>query len=296
MAAGTGALLVLIGGGAAGVTALNRDDAQPVGSVDQALNDPGAATLAQDPEIVSREAAAAEQMPRRHTGAPAVTVPPLRQAAGGAGAGVAGADAETSAELSRARAEDPADRTGPRTSRPDTGEPPTAKQHPADRGSGRKADERTGAKAVTKTGNHDVRPVITTRTDVVTRVVPYKTRVVRDPSLDRGLRQVRTPGANGAETVRYLVTFTDGRQTGKRVLDTTVTRKPQQRVIAVGAQSPAPAEECDLDMRICLPMGRGAICAGTPSATAMPSMPVEVPESEDLGLIGDVRLEPATLC
>ncbi|GAA4593134.1 hypothetical protein BJY16_000863 [Actinoplanes octamycinicus] len=268
MAAGTSALLVLLGGGVAGAAVLVGGD-EPAATAEQAIAaDPGAARLDEDPEIVSREAAAAEPVPRRHVHVPVQPVPPVsgRQAR---------AAVETGAELTRARAEDPADRTGPRS-------PRVAKKRAKDRP---KAE-----------------PVVTTRTDVETRPIPFPTRVVRDETLPRGVRKVQSPGTPGEELVRYLVTLVDGKPSGRRVLDTTVTRQPEQRVVVFGVQRDG---SCALNL--CVPLGR----AGCPEANA-PGEPEPAssrePESgpltvtdEDLSLLdpeslADVRLEPATLC
>ncbi|MEV4344855.1 G5 domain-containing protein [Actinoplanes sp. NPDC049596] len=119
----------------------------------------------------------------------------------------------------------------------------------------------------------DPRPVLTTRTEIETRPIPFQTQLVRDPSLPRGARKIRTAGVAGEETLRYLVTFTDGKQTERRLLDSTVTKQPQDRVIAFGSRrGPAggghrgplgggaghrPPKGCD---DLCLPLGRSANC------------------------------------
>ncbi|XVU24730.1 G5 domain-containing protein [Actinoplanes sp. CA-054009] len=110
----------------------------------------------------------------------------------------------------------------------------------------------------------DPRPVLTTRTETETREIPFQTRLVRDPLLPRGARKIRTAGVPGEETLRYLVTFTDGKQTERRLLDSTVTKQPQHRVIAFGSRrgpgGPGvgrPPKGCD---DFCLPLGRSAGC------------------------------------
>jgi hypothetical protein len=98
--------------------------------------------------------------------------------------------------------------------------------------------------------------VITTRTETETREVPFGTRTVRDLGLPSGSQQVRTPGVAGEETLRYLVTLTDGKQTDRRLVDSTVTRPPQQEVIAVGDRS----DRCGAALDFCVPIGRDATC------------------------------------
>lgn len=98
--------------------------------------------------------------------------------------------------------------------------------------------------------------LITTRTEVETREIPYPTRVVSDPGLPSGSRRVQTPGVAGEVTLRYLVTLTDGRPTDRRLLDSTVTRPPQQEVVALGA--PDGQRGCPLDF--CVPLSRDSRC------------------------------------
>ncbi|MCY1140738.1 G5 domain-containing protein [Actinoplanes sp. Pm04-4] len=108
-------------------------------------------------------------------------------------------------------------------------------------------------------------PVITTRTDVETREVPFQTRFVRDPFLPRGARKITAAGVPGEQTLRYLVTLTDGRETGRKLLGTTVTRDPQQRVITFGTardfdddldDDGGHRDRCGHRLRFCVPMGR----------------------------------------
>ncbi|SNR30676.1 G5 domain-containing protein [Actinoplanes regularis] len=283
MVAGVGALLVLLGG-AAGAAVLTRGDG-PAETAEQTLaKDPGAARLEQDPEVVSREAAAAEPLPRRHTHAPVQPQPP---AAGEPAQSLT----ETGAELSRARAEDPADRTGSRSPR---------SAHLARSAKG--GSTKDGSRDAAKKSRVRAEAVVTTRTEVETRPIPYRTQVVRDDTLPRGYRKVRVPGAAGQETVRYLVTLVDGRQAGRRVLDTTVTRQPRQRVVIFGTR-----DECAVAFDLCPPRGRIACTGETDVSQPYPDGP-EAGENgssavtdEDLALFdqesaADVRLEPTSAC
>jgi hypothetical protein len=105
--------------------------------------------------------------------------------------------------------------------------------------------------------------VVTTKTEVVTREIPYETHVVRDPALPRGARRVQSVGVAGEETLRYLVTYTDGLPTDRRLLDSSVTRQPQHRVIAFGARrGPDRRPHCRDGIELCVPLGRGAACPG----------------------------------
>jgi surface rod structure-forming protein G len=80
-------------------------------------------------------------------------------------------------------------------------------------------------------------PVITTHEESEVQQIPYTTRFVHDPGLVRGVQLVQFAGVVGERSLRYLVTLTNGRQTGRRLLSSTVTRQPQQRVVVLGDQS-----------------------------------------------------------
>ncbi|GIE79528.1 hypothetical protein Aph02nite_54780 [Actinoplanes philippinensis] len=307
-------MFVIVGGGVAGavstMTAPGPSEvaAQPVDP------DLGAPRLEEDPEVVSRAAAAAEPLPRRRgetiaparPPAPAATAddestaaPTARhkapaprvpagpdQAGVAAGANRAGAPAgpdqarvpAATDRLSRARvADDRADRTGPRRVR-------TLAEAPA---------RRLAAAA----------PVVTTRTDVETRSVPFDTRVVRDPSMPRGTRRVTTRGASGERTLRYLVTLTDGRPSSRRLLSSAVTREPQHRVVTVGSARPVePDVDCEQILGICLPFGRSApACLVDGREGPEPVGVGDESAGEDLDLLiaggpDPADLEPATLC
>ena len=81
----------------------------------------------------------------------------------------------------------------------------------------------------------------TTQAQTEVRRIPYSTRFVPDPALQLGLKRVRSAGAAGERTLRYLVTLTNGHPTGRRLLSSTVTRNPRQRIVAIGQRSPAPS-------------------------------------------------------
>jgi hypothetical protein len=126
-------------------------------------------------------------------------------------------------------------------------------------------------------------PEVTTRTVTETRAIPYRTRLIRDPELRRGERRIQTPGVAGEEQVRYLVTYTDGRETGRRLLDAVVVREPQHRVIAFGTRrhrGDGDPRECRTGP--CIPIGRTADCDE-------PVEPVD-PAAAESGAVGPVTV------
>jgi hypothetical protein len=198
MTAGASALLILIAGGAATVAAITKGEPRVANAA------------ARDSTI-----AAAVQ--------PAAPIPPAigssaGEAALGAGLGDAGAGVE-------GRTSDEADRTATRGPRPvATG----GREDGSSRGDADAAPEAPGMAAAA--------PVVTTSTVTETRPIPYRTRLVRDSSLPRGSHRVQTPGIPGEQTLRWLVTRSDGKETGRELIGTTVTREPQHQVIAFGSQ------------------------------------------------------------
>jgi len=117
-------------------------------------------------------------------------------------------------------------------------------------------------------------PEVRTEQISETEAIPFRTRLVRDPSLQPGTREIETPGVPGERLLRYEVTFTGGRETSRKLLDSTITREPQDRVVAFGNRGRGGrhgggqhsggrgGRECRL-LGSCVRMGRAAVC--TPS-------------------------------
>jgi hypothetical protein len=202
-------------------------------------------------------------------------------------------------QLSRARVDDQrADRTGPRPSR-------TPAKETAEKGAP------PAAPAPAKVAE----PIVTTRTDVETREIPYDTQLIRDPSLPRGTRKIESPGAAGEETLRYLVTLTDGRPTARILVGSEVTRSPEPRIVVFGARR-SWDRDCEGPLRVCVPLGRSAICPEDGSGETFPkdAQPGEKPgQKSDRGAVSvilteaeirlldpktldAVRLEPTAMC
>ncbi|HWS33562.1 MAG TPA: G5 domain-containing protein [Actinoplanes sp.] len=245
MTAGAAAMFVVVGGSAAGVATVLAPAPEDVTTA-VAEPDLGAPKLEDDPEVVSRAAAAAQPLTPRHGATPVprkppvkVTRPQARRVPNRAAAVRAPArQVTTNDRLSRERVDDDrADRTGPRPART------TASV------SGGEARSEPVART----------PVVTTRTDVETRVVPFGTEVIRDATMLKGTRRVEADGEPGEETLRFLVTLTDGRPTARRLLSSNVTTEPQNRVVAVGSRRQSVVDPfCDHVLGICLPFGRSA--------------------------------------
>lgn len=77
-------------------------------------------------------------------------------------------------------------------------------------------------------------PVVTTKTVTETSSIPYTSSTVSDATLAKGKTAVRTAGVNGVQTSTYQITYTDGKQTDKKLLKQEVTTEPISEVIAEG--------------------------------------------------------------
>ncbi|GAA3350337.1 hypothetical protein GCM10020358_75840 [Amorphoplanes nipponensis] len=77
-------------------------------------------------------------------------------------------------------------------------------------------------------------PQVRTEQVSETEAIPFGTKLVPDPSLPPGAREIETPGVPGERLLRYEVTYTGNRETSRRLLDSKVTREPQDRIVAFG--------------------------------------------------------------
>ena len=114
--------------------------------------------------------------------------------------------------------------------------------------------------STTPTVSASATPTVIHRKVTVTRRIPYKTRRVKDPSLARGHTHVRIRGRAGHRTLTYVVTYTDGERTGRRLVRKTVTSRPVTKVIAVGTKE---HRSCDPNYTgACVPIASDVDCAG----------------------------------
>ena len=143
-------------------------------------------------------------------------------------------------------------------------------------------------------------PVITTRTEVETHAIPFRTRLVRDPALPRGTKDVQAEGEAGVRSLRYLITLTDGRRTDRHLLGVTVTKRPQSRLVVIGTGREVDQDtdddswDCgskDNDDDLCVPFGRSSgLCEESDepdqggSGAGMIVLGDPVIDDEDLGL------------
>jgi hypothetical protein len=78
---------------------------------------------------------------------------------------------------------------------------------------------------------------------------------------------IQTPGIPGERVLHYEVTFTGAKETSRRLIDSTVVREPQPRVVAFGNRrgdtrpgGGGGKRECRLGIGPCIGLARGTVC------------------------------------
>lgn len=104
-------------------------------------------------------------------------------------------------------------------------------------------------------------PVVEKKTVKSTQRIAFSTKTVKDANLASGTKKVRTKGVNGTRTVTYEVTYTDGKETGRKVVGSTVTKAPVTEVVAVGTKK-TESKKCDPNYSGCVPVASDVDCAG----------------------------------
>lgn len=100
---------------------------------------------------------------------------------------------------------------------------------------------KTQAAAAKPNNNSTQSPTVTTEQQTQTQQIPFTTQNQNDGSLPKGQTKVIQQGQNGSETLTYKLTLTNGRQTDKTLLSTTVNTQPVNQIVAFGTfVTPAP--------------------------------------------------------
>ncbi|GIF51517.1 hypothetical protein Afe04nite_60560 [Asanoa ferruginea] len=102
-------------------------------------------------------------------------------------------------------------------------------------------------------------PVVEKKMVRETQRIAFSTRTVKDSSLASGKKKVRTKGVAGVRTITFEVTLTNGKQTAKKQVSSTITKAPVTQVVAVGTK---PASKCDPNYSGCVPIASDVDCAG----------------------------------
>jgi hypothetical protein len=145
-----------------------------------------------------------------------------------------------------------------------------------------------GASTTARTAAPEVTPTVEKRSITETKTIPFDTRTVRDSSLKKGSTKLRSCGVAGAKKLTYEGTFTNGEQTGKKLVRAVVMKTPVNRVVAVGTKE---SSNCDPNYSgACVPIAGHVDCAGgSGNGPAYVQGPVRVVGTDiyDLGRDGD---------
>lgn len=66
--------------------------------------------------------------------------------------------------------------------------------------------------------------------------VPFKTRIIQDANREVGYREIKEPGKKGKKVVTYQIELKNGKEVGRKVIQSVVTEQPKQQVEIVGAK------------------------------------------------------------
>jgi surface rod structure-forming protein G len=114
----------------------------------------------------------------------------------------------------------------------------------------------TTAKTSVKTAT----PTITEKTETQTKSIAFTSSTVQDSNLAKGTTQVTTVGVNGAETLTYQVTYTNGKLTSQKLTSTVITTQPINQVTSIGTYV-APAQTTTTPASpSCYPLTNGGNC------------------------------------
>lgn len=85
---------------------------------------------------------------------------------------------------------------------------------------------------------------VTFETIVEKETLEYETTYENNSSMTKGQEQVSRNGENGEKEISYKVTYVDGTEESREVVEEKVTKEPVNKVVAVGTkEEPAPAPE-----------------------------------------------------
>lgn len=130
-------------------------------------------------------------------------------------------------------------------------------------------------------------PVITTKLTSETQIVPFTSSTVNDATLAIGITKVTIVGLNGSETKNYEITYKNGEQTDKKLLNTVVDIQPINQVTSIGTY--VPKSNCDPNYSgACVPIASDVDClGGNGNGPAYVKGPVIVIGSDIYGLDRD---------
>lgn len=93
-------------------------------------------------------------------------------------------------------------------------------------------------------------PVVTTKDVTITKTIEHGFEKINDPSLEVAKTIVSVQGVDGIQKLVYTVTYTDGKETSRKLKSETVTKKAVVEVIKVGTKVVGDAKDEEQDARL----------------------------------------------
>ncbi|MFC4244608.1 DUF3761 domain-containing protein [Gryllotalpicola reticulitermitis] len=134
--------------------------------------------------------------------------------------------------------------TAPRPTRTHTAETASTTTTPTPVPTPSQTPTPTPTPTATPTPTPSPTPVITTELVSETSSIPFHSTTVTSATRAKGSSSVTTVGVSGVETKTYLVTYTNGAETGSTLKSDTVTRQPVTQVTTVGTYVAPAAPTC----------------------------------------------------
>lgn len=97
---------------------------------------------------------------------------------------------------------------------------------------------------ITETAKPEVKPTpkpqskVEKKNEEKREVARYTSSTVNDATLAQGTTQMRNKGVDGVRTIVFEVTYTDGVETARQEVGSTITTAPANEVIAIGTMVP----------------------------------------------------------
>lgn len=95
------------------------------------------------------------------------------------------------------------------------------------------------------------------KTETTTESIPFQASTRNDSSVEQGRSIKSVNGINGESTITYEVVYTDGVETSRKEISSTVTKQPVDEVTLIGTKpvyvAPAPSSNCDPNYTPCVP-------------------------------------------
>lgn len=133
-------------------------------------------------------------------------------------------------------------------------------------------------------------PVITTKTETETEIIPFEKQTVESDNLAKGVTNIETIGVNGEKVVTYEIILSDGLEKSRTSTEV-VTVKPINEITVVGTHTEPvskPASNCDPNYSNCVPIASDVDCSGgSGNGPAYVSGPVQVIGTDIYGLDRD---------